>query len=343
MWREMDLKKTLAVAIAIFAIFPALAVSASDAPPEFLSSYIRDGDFVPGDYGWLRWRFSTDAQDREKWARVLDWVKARKAELAGQIQSQLRASGVADPKPEPGCYGDEICQSLDDGAELAATFDGWESFLSAKQEAEPYFRAYDLAVRNAEDVVSVGESEPLGARLNALRIGDQLYLKATAIDPTRPPLPLSVPAVRVFRQLCWREARKRIRTDTAWLKSVVAKQGWPAKSAVGPEAAQMAWLIAQHSDDDPVFQLNVLRLMEPMLASGEASIKWYGYLYDRVWLKLGGKQRYGTQFVCVGGHFEPQPLEDTLKVDALRKDAGLQPLGDYAKTFPAHCENAGAK
>ncbi len=41
--------------------------------------------------------------------------------------------------------------------------------------------------------------------------------------------------------------------------------------------------------------------MEPLILSGEVSKGDYAYLYDRVMLKISGKQRYGTQAMCLDG------------------------------------------
>src|SRR5262249_16508425 len=93
------------------------------------------------------------------------------------------------------------------------------------------------------------------------------------------------------------------------------------------------WLLVQHADQDPVLQFRTLKLMEPVIAKGEASAKMYGYLYDRVMLKLAGKQRFGTQMHCEGGKMAPLPLEDPAKLDPFRKEADRVPMADYEKLF----------
>lgn len=93
---------------------------------------------------------------------------------------------------------------------------------------------------------------------------------------------------------------------------------------MGEQAAKQAWLLVQHADHDPVFQLEALQLMEPLVAHGEVSPQDFAYLTDRVMLKLTGKQRYGTQFQCVGGQHVPQPIEDEAAVDRLRRQAGME-------------------
>jgi hypothetical protein len=81
----------------------------------------------------------------------------------------------------------------------------------------------------------------------------------------------------------------------------------------------------------------VLRLLEALVPSGEASAKDVAYLYDRVMLRLAGAQRYGSQMDCVKGSMQPQPLEDARQVDTFRHQVGLPPMREYLKLFPKEC------
>jgi hypothetical protein len=111
--------------------------------------------------------------------------------------------------------------------------------------------------------------------------------------------------------------------------AAVAQHGWPTKSAYGEPPAFQAWLLAQHADHDPLLQLEVLRLMEPLAERGEVSKSNHAFLHDRIMLKLTGEQRYGTQVHCVDGKRRPRPLEDEAALDGLRAGAGLEPEADY--------------
>ena len=65
------------------------------------------------------------------------------------------------------------------------------------------------------------------------------------------------------------------------------------------------------------------------MAKGDVAKGDYAYLYDRVMLKITGKQRYATQATCDNGKRVPQPLEDEKAVDRLRADVGLAPVAGY--------------
>ena len=121
--------------------------------------------------------------------------------------------------------------------------------------------------------------------------------------------------------------------NTAWLKGVVAKRGWPTISEVGEAGASDAWLLVQHADRDRPFQREVLGLMEAAVAKGEASGSDFAYLTDRIRLAAGEPQVYGTQLNVVDGQPVPSEIEDADGVDARRAEVGLTPLEDYVEFF----------
>src|SRR5262245_16811487 len=57
--------------------------------------------------------------------------------------------------------------------------------------------------------------------------------------------------------------------NTARMKEIVEKYGWPGKSIVGADGAFAAWLLVQHADADPDFQAYCLELMKEAFESNE--------------------------------------------------------------------------
>jgi hypothetical protein len=111
--------------------------------------------------------------------------------------------------------------------------------------------------------------------------------------------------------------------NTVYLETVVKASGWPTISAVGPEASQAAWLLVQHADHRPDFQVHCLELMKA-LPEGEISPRNIAYLEDRVRVAKGEPQLYGTQFYKEGGHFEPRLIEDEAHLEERRAAMGLE-------------------
>jgi hypothetical protein len=120
-----------------------------------------------------------------------------------------------------------------------------------------------------------------------------------------------------------------LRGHVAELKHIVSVHGWPRSSAVGPEAARAAWLVAQHADFDPAFQKEALRHMESLASDGEAEAKLVGYLTDRVAVNEGRPQVYGTQGGCQAGRWQPSPIADPERVEMRRASVSMEPLSFY--------------
>jgi hypothetical protein len=123
--------------------------------------------------------------------------------------------------------------------------------------------------------------------------------------------------------------------STAFLKSMVAERGWPTISEIGEEGAGAAWLLVQHADTDPVFQEQVLGLMEPLVDAGEAKGAHFALLTDRVLLAKGEKQVYATQFETSpdGKVMRPRATVDWENVETRRAAVGLPTLEVYAESM----------
>lgn len=123
------------------------------------------------------------------------------------------------------------------------------------------------------------------------------------------------------------------RVNRARLKEIIAEHGWPTYDMVGAGAARAAWLVVQHSDRDVVFQKKCLALMEPLVAKNQVGKTDFAYLWDRVAVNSGKKQRYGSQIEKKDGKWQPKPVEDPKNLDKRRAEVGLTPMSYYLKMF----------
>ncbi|WP_432086374.1 DUF6624 domain-containing protein [Streptomyces sp. bgisy095] len=119
--------------------------------------------------------------------------------------------------------------------------------------------------------------------------------------------------------------------NTAWLKQIIDRHGWPGIALVGEQGADEAWLLAQHADLDPDFQRHVLGLLEQAVDTGDALPRHLAYLTDRVLVAAGELQVYGTQYTQDpdGSNLRPYPVTDPDRLDARRIAAGLEPAVEY--------------
>ncbi|MDB4293084.1 hypothetical protein N9954_06705 [Maribacter sp.] len=85
------------------------------------------------------------------------------------------------------------------------------------------------------------------------------------------------------------------RKNTARMKEIIKQYGWPTITAVGKRASNSAWLLVQHADRDPIFQKYCLTILETEMEKNQIDPANYAFLYDRVQLARGEKQKYATQ------------------------------------------------
>ena len=122
--------------------------------------------------------------------------------------------------------------------------------------------------------------------------------------------------------------------NIARLEEIIRQYGWPGKSLVGEAAGNAAFLILQHGD--LTRQEKYLPLLKKAARKGDARPADAAMLEDRVLVRRGKRQLYGTQVRFgpdTGGKMVLEPIEDEEHVDARRASVGLMPLREYLKHF----------
>lgn len=313
------------------ALLAAALSATAEAPPPALAPYVHGSAFDPGDYGWLRGMFAgANPTEVEQFVSVSRWLeRCRKMGLAN-VRAALLEAGIAAPAVHDGMYGEELCGAVSTAFPQGDMGKDWTTFQTKLASARRISMTLIWAAGLAQDVAD-GDG-PLADRINARPMTDQvlrLSLAWNAGERKGAP-PVDAMEAGIIRALTWSAIRTRDHANTAWMKTVVAEQGWPTIAMVGKAASANAWLLVQHADDDPVFQLKMLHLMEPLAAKGEVSPQNYALLYDRVMLQTAGTQRYGTQMTCATGDWQPFPIEDAARVEGYRRSAGLNTMAQNA-------------
>lgn len=113
--------------------------------------------------------------------------------------------------------------------------------------------------------------------------------------------------------------------STTRLKAIIAAHGWPGYRLVGTDGADAAWLLLQHTPD-LVFMREGLELLRTAVTAGDASPKHLAYLEDRVLMRLGQPQIYGTQSIARDGTITRWDTIDPAHLNQRRTDIGLNPL-----------------
>jgi hypothetical protein len=134
-------------------------------------------------------------------------------------------------------------------------------------------------------------------------------------------------------QAMWQAQSAIDAENIARLVQIVEAGGWPGKRRVGPQAATAAFLVLQHADLEP--QQRFLPLLRQAVADGEAERSSLALLEDRVRVRNGLPQLFGSQLSwdAESGALRFDPIEDEINVDRRRAEMGLEPIGDYARRF----------
>ena len=125
-----------------------------------------------------------------------------------------------------------------------------------------------------------------------------------------------------------------VRHNILRVKELLHDRDWFDDTVDGEGATRDGWLLVQHADQDRAFQREVLRRLEPLLATDRISGMHYAMLWDRVAVGDKRLQRYGTQMECKDGKRGAQiGLEDPEHVDARRKEMGMGAWDGYVASF----------
>jgi len=169
--------------------------------------------------------------------------------------------------------------------------------------------------------------KPLAAQLDSIFESDQLYRIQ----------------IKEIEQKFGRESnemnshyRSMAETDSLNLikvKSILDSRGWLGADIVGEKGNSCLFLVIQHADLST--QEKYLPMMREAVKSGNARASSLALLEDRVALRQGKKQIYGSQ---IGWNKDTKlyfvsPLEDPDNVDKRRAEVGLQPLSEYVQQW----------
>ena len=123
----------------------------------------------------------------------------------------------------------------------------------------------------------------------------------------------------------------RLRADSidsinqAEIRKILKEHGFPKKTEVGTSACEAAWIIIQHAPLD--VQKEYLPMLEKAATEGNIQAALVAALHDRIDVREGRPQKYGTQRngngLC--------PLLNEKMVNQWRKEVGLPPLDESAK------------
>ncbi len=110
---------------------------------------------------------------------------------------------------------------------------------------------------------------------------------------------------------------------------IIDEYGWVGKNEVGGKANITLWLVIQHASLE--LQEKYVPLLEESVKKGESNGSHLALLHDRILMRNGKPQKYGSQIVSDPdtGKDKLYDLEDPENVNNRRQSVGLGPLEDY--------------
>ena len=127
----------------------------------------------------------------------------------------------------------------------------------------------------------------------------------------------------------WKMISEKDSINLIKVKTILDTRGWLGADVVGEQGNTTLFLVIQHSDIKT--QEHYLPMMRQAVKNGKAKGSSLALLEDRVALRQGRMQIYGSQINrdIKTQSFYVSPLEDPDNVDKRRAEVGLQPLAEY--------------
>lgn len=177
------------------------------------------------------------------------------------------------------------------------------------------------------ELIEANYDKPLQTELLAILEEDQKYRKQ--MNETQKNFG---PESKEMNDL-WKIAMQKDSINLLKVKKILDEKGWVGKDKVGAQANSAIFLVIQHSDLET--QKKYLPMMKEAVAKGNASSGSLALLIDRIEIREGRKQIYGSQ-IGINQNNKTNyvlPLIDPDNVDKRRTEVGLGPISDYVKNW----------
>ncbi|MFK8058264.1 MAG: DUF6624 domain-containing protein [Saprospiraceae bacterium] len=130
----------------------------------------------------------------------------------------------------------------------------------------------------------------------------------------------------------WKEINFHDSVNLITIRGILDEHGWLGKDIIGKRGNTTLFLVIQHSDIET--QQEYLPMMRKAVEDGKARGSSLALLEDRVALRTGSPQIYGSQIGrSKDGSMYVQNLIDPETVNERRASVGLGPLGDYTSNW----------
>lgn len=135
-------------------------------------------------------------------------------------------------------------------------------------------------------------------------------------------------------QQTWKQIHYNDSVNLVRIEKIIDEHGWPGKTLVGEDAADIAFLVLQHSADVEVME-KYLPLIEEAVKEDELGKPSLALFVDRIRMFKGEEQLYGTQLSYNDSTkiLQLYPVEDEENLNQRRAEMELIPIEEYLEHF----------
>ena len=135
-------------------------------------------------------------------------------------------------------------------------------------------------------------------------------------------------------QNTWKQIHYNDSVNLVRIEAIIDEHGWPEKSLVGEDLADVPFLVLQHCSDVETME-KYLPLLEEAVKNEELDKASFAMYADRLKMFKGEDQLYGTQLSWDYDNDEYQlyPVEDEENLNARRAEMGLSTIEAYLEHF----------
>jgi hypothetical protein len=218
-------------------------------------------------------------------------------------------------------------------ADIDQGYYDYTQFVSEKAfsalKNDPIWKTLSSEIKSHQkrEIEKLGKYKPVKAKLEQLLVLDQKYRK-NYMDIWKRFGNHSKEFVALQKKM-----KKIDQSNLNYVTKIIDKYGWIGYDTIGIEANSALFLVIQHADSST--QEKYLPLLRKAVKQNKAVPESLALLEDRVLVRRGEKQIYGTQVECDSSGYKCRvlPIEDEKNVDNRRKAIGMRPLAIYLKPF----------
>jgi len=189
--------------------------------------------------------------------------------------------------------------------------------------SDPRWEQLIAIVRANKEKAEANLGRPLAALMDSIHQEDQQYRQRLDDVEHR-----HGRDSREMKEL-WRTIGEKDSSNLVVVSRILDERGWLGADIVGENGNSTLFLVIQHADI--ATQEKYLPMMRDAVKKGNADASSLALLEDRVLMRQGKRQLYGSQVARHNdtGEYYLSPLEDPDHVDERRAAMGLGLLADY--------------